>query len=67
MSDFIQRMSREISDLQGRADKLKAFIESEKFTAQSVDMQKLLLRQLGVMTEYLIVLGQRLQMVGGAS
>lgn len=60
MSDFVERMQSERADLKGRADKLKEFISSEKFKKLDAEYQRLLNRQLGVMMEYLIVLGQRL-------
>lgn len=60
MSDFVERMTKERADLKVRADKLKEFIGSDKFKKQDAEMQRLLNRQLGVMMEYLIVLGQRI-------
>lgn len=65
MSDHVNRMRQERDDLKGRADKLKTFLATQKFKSLDADYQKLLNRQLGVMTEYLIVLGQRLAREAG--
>lgn len=60
MTDHVNRMRQEREDLKGRADKLKEYIGSDKFKNLDAEYQRLLNRQMGVMTEYLIVLGQRL-------
>lgn len=65
MSDHIKRMRKECEELKGRADKLKAFLGTQKFRSLDADYQSLLNRQMGVMTEYLIVLGQRLKREAG--
>ena len=65
MSDHIQQMRKERDGLKSRADQLKAYLKTDKFKALDADYQRLLNRQMGVMTEYLIVLGQRLKREAG--
>ncbi len=65
MSDYVQRMRKERDELKIKADKLQVFIKSEKFEKLDKEYKALLNRQLGVMTEYLVVLGQRIVRAAG--
>lgn len=57
------RMQIELSDLQAKLNKLQSFVESDKFNELDKYMQKLLLEQKSIMTDYVDVLEQRLQLM----
>lgn len=65
MSDFIQRMEQELTELDARITKLDNFTFSEKFNELNNIDQILLEKQLSVMTDYSRVLNARLMRLRG--
>lgn len=60
MSDFIDRLVNEISDLGTKASKLALFIESEQYNSLDQENKFLLKQQLGLMNLYENILRKRL-------
>lgn len=58
--DYQQRVIDEASELAKKIDKLKPFINSEKFDSVDKQEQILMIQQLGYMTSYLKILKERI-------
>jgi hypothetical protein len=61
MSDFIERIVIEKTELDDKLQKLGSFISSEKVAAVAESQKPLLTRQRAVMEEYSEILGERLE------
>lgn len=59
-SDYQQRVFDEASDLAKKIDKLRPFINSEKFASVDRQEQIRMIQQLGYMTSYLKILKDRM-------
>ncbi|WP_444959532.1 crAss001_48 related protein [Microbulbifer sp. VVAC002] len=58
--DFVQRMQRELEELNGRILKLEEFLDSEKYKSVGGAEEQLICFQYGAMLQYRGVLSQRL-------
>lgn len=61
MKEYQIRLIREFGELTERADKLATFIDSTQFSSLSENDQFLLTLQLSAMSQYLLVLAERLK------
>lgn len=62
MDDFKLRLLNETKELVEKFKKLKAFFDTETFTKLPRPKKRLLYRQLRVMSEYIEILGERLEL-----
>ncbi len=62
MSTFLERLEQEESELLNKAAKLQEFIGTDAFEQLSEGNQYLLDKQLEAMTEYLNILGTRIEL-----
>lgn len=62
MSTFLERLKEEERELAGKAIKLAEFMETDAFEELSEGNQYLLDKQLDAMTEYLNILGTRIEL-----
>lgn len=62
MSTFLERLKEEEKELSGKAIKLAQFMETDSFEELSEGNQYLLDKQLDAMTEYLNILGTRIEL-----
>ena len=61
MSNYIERMNNELSELQIKINKLSDFINNNKIYAElSILKQGLMLSQLNIMTAYAVILQLRI-------
>jgi hypothetical protein len=62
MSTFLERLREEELEVASKAIKLKEFISTENFEKLSEGNQYLLRKQLEVMTEYVEIVGLRIEL-----
>lgn len=62
MSTFLERLQEEEKELAIKAIKLKEFMETPVFQDLSESNQYLLIKQLEVMSEYINILGTRIEL-----
>lgn len=63
MSDFIQRLKEEISDLKGKLERLTTFLSSDESSSVKTHMWVLLKKQERLQAELLMVLEERLKLL----
>lgn len=62
MSTFLERLEQEEKELAFKAIKLQEFTSTDSFKELSEGNQYLLMRQLEVMTEYIEIVGLRIEL-----
>ena len=67
MSDFLERLRGEFSELSDRVSKLRDFLGSETFESLVDEQRDLLSRQFELMRQYMRVLGRRLELLDAES